>query len=686
MSQKKQIDTFCQWHIPLILLIQNQKGFFITLFILIFSFSSFGQNNSKDSIQNQLLDEVQINTSKNTKDQSNKPLSGIDGYLESNQSINMIRRGSYAWEPFLNGMSSERSVITIDGMRIYGACTDKMDPVTSYVEITNLSKASIHNGQSGSFGGSSIAGSLDLVRRKGSFGEKKLGGSAFSGIETNNLHKIIGTGISYSHPKFFSDIDFTFRNAGNYKAGHNQEIQNSQFTKYNTSAIVGYKINEHSQIEASIIYDLATDIGYPALPMDVSLARALIGSLEYIRHHVSPMIGLWKTKIYYNDVKHVMDDSKRSDVPIRMDMPGWSKTSGFYSFVQGKYQRHFWKTTLSGHQNTSLANMTMYPSNTSNPPMFMLTWPDIKTNYVDLSLEDFFSVSNRLKLMLNTGIAFHNNKIDSELGLNSLKIFYPNLSNSKNRILKRFSGIVIYEINKFDFTLGAEYGERAPSVSEGYGFYLFNSFDKYDYIGNPEMKSESSGNLNGKINFKNSRFSAKVSASFFYIKDYIIGLPDTGIAPMTIVADGIRVYKQLSSAQLLNTALEMSYQIHKRWIWSAGLSYRKGKGAQIGNLPLIQPLTYSSEIRYTSKSFNIEAKITGADGNTAYNPYFGETFVKPYTLFDLAVSKNFQLKRQSLNIKAGVENIFDTYYTTFSDWNRIPRPGRNFYINLIWTW
>ena len=78
-----------------------------------------------------------------------KPLGSLDSYLAGSNSVNMIRRGCYAWEPMLNGMATERSVITVDGMRIYGACTDKMDPVTSYVETSNLSRARIKSGASG---------------------------------------------------------------------------------------------------------------------------------------------------------------------------------------------------------------------------------------------------------------------------------------------------------------------------------------------------------------------------------------------------------------------------------------------------------------------------------------------------------------------------------------------------------
>jgi iron complex outermembrane receptor protein len=34
------------------------------------------------------------------------------------------------------------------------------------------------------------------------------------------------------------------------------------------------------------------------------------------------------------------------------------------------------------------------------------------------------------------------------------------------------------------------------------------------------------------------------------------------------------------------------------------------------------------------------------------------------------------------NLKVGIENIFDSYYSTFSDWNNIPRKGRNVFLNL----
>ncbi len=113
-----------------------------------------------------------------------------------------------------------------------------------------------------------------------------------------------------------------FRDADNYTDGNGQEVQFSQFRKFNVSATSGVSLAENKLLEGSIIYDKATDVGYPALPMDVSLAEALITSLKFEYVPKSSQITNWETKIYYNTITHKMDDTKRPSVPIHMDYAG----------------------------------------------------------------------------------------------------------------------------------------------------------------------------------------------------------------------------------------------------------------------------------------------------------------------------------------------------------------------------
>lgn len=659
------------------------------IFLAIFLFGNylFAQVERLDSLENVVMEEVIIiSHTQDKKAKESKVLGSIDSYLENSPSVNMIKRGAYAWEPMLQGMATERSVITLDGMRIYGACTDKMDPVTSYVEISNFSKANIQSGQSGAEHGGTIAGSIDLIRRKSGYSNKGWNGSIFTGFETVNKQMISGAGLNYSSKKFYTNLDFTYRDADNYKAGRNEEILYSQFTKYNASVISGVKINEKHQIEASFIFDQATDVGYPALPMDVSLAQALIGSLEYKFFDLNPTLNSWETKVYFNTVEHIMDDTKRPVVAIRMDMPGWSKTLGMYSKLKGKYNQHTFSATLSGHINNSLAEMTMYPADPNENDMFMLTWPDVNTMYGGLFLEDVYSFSHHLNLIVSGGISTHFNSIESDFGLESLRIFYPEMQDSNLRILKNLSSQLSFHHNKFTFTAGVGYGERAPSVSEGFGFYLFNSFDGYDYVGNPFLKNEKSLDFSFSTQFKTKKLKAKWQGNYFRIQDYIIGKPAADLHPMTIGANGIKMYEALEFVHIFNTDLELEYNITPNWIFNANASYRIGEDLDGNNLPLIQPFNYRLGLQFQKKKWLVEANVNGSAEHSKYSSEFGETPKDSYVIANAAVSKRFDLGKQKMTAKVGAENIFDEYYTTFSDWNNLPRMGRNIFLNLIFEW
>src|SRR5690554_6615297 len=158
-----------------------------------------------------------------------KPLSTLDGFLESSRSINMIKRGAYAWEPTMNNMASERLAVTIDGMQIFGACTDKMDPVTSYVDVSNLSEAQIGSGQQGSVFGNTIGGGINLKLDKSNFRPTGWTGAVESAFESNNSMRVFGGELNYSDEKFYLNTDAIYRKAENYKAGGGSEIAFSQF-------------------------------------------------------------------------------------------------------------------------------------------------------------------------------------------------------------------------------------------------------------------------------------------------------------------------------------------------------------------------------------------------------------------------------------------------------------------------
>lgn len=229
------------------------------------------------------------------------------------------------------------------------------------------------------------------------------------------------------------------------------------------------------------------------------------------------------------------------------------------------------------------------------------------------------------------------------------------------------------------------YGERAPSVSEGYGFFLFNSFDNYDYIGNPDLEDEKALEANFSFKQKFNDFEIGVQSSYFYIMDYIIGDVAPNVSPMTIGANGVRVYNALDHASIFDIYLNSSYKISERFAINGTIGYNYGKGSNNENLPLIRPFSYFAELNYNTSKFNVALQLDGNGNQSKFSSIYGENETASYAILNLNLGNAFYGKVGKTILKYGVENILDANYSTYADWNNIPRPGRNVYLNLSYV-
>lgn len=651
---------------------------------ILFSAYLFAQeeNNFTKKDTTKLEEIIVINRRNLSNYRQEKTLSSIDDFLDKSNKITMIKRGNYAWEASMNNMNSDRLSITIDGMKIFGACTDKMDPITSYVDVSNLEKVSIHSGQSGSENGHSIGGGIDLQLPTPTFNNSGFKTAIDLGYETNANYKSTGLDMNYTTNNFYLNADAIYRKSDNYDAGNNKEVLYSQFEKHNISLQGGYKLNTYQSLNANIIYDKATDVGYPALTMDVSLAEALITSFSHNYNNDSSFIKSLESKIYFNTITHIMDDSKRPEVPIRMDMPGWSDTYGFYSKASIKKNKHDILFNFNGFYNRSLAEMTMYPNDKNEPDMFMYTWPDIRTLYSGIYTKDVISLNTFETISASLRLGYHKNKIAKQVGVESLRIFYPDINDSRSRLLASISSEYQLKKQLFDITLSLGYGERAPTVSEGYGFFLYNSFDNFDYVGNPTLEKEKSIEANFEVNYHKNDFHIGIETSYFNIKNYIIGEIGVSLNPMTIGSNGVKVYRALNDAQIFDVYLNSYYQFSKTVSANGTLGYNYGTGSNNEPLPFIKPFSYLAELNYNTNHFNAAIQLEGNANQSNYGSYYGEDETAQYAVINLNLGNSFYMKDNKTILKYGIENLLDTNYSTYADWNNIPRQGRNFYINL----
>jgi len=230
--------------------------------------------------------------------------------------------------------------------------------------------------------------------------------------------------------------------------------------------------------------------------------------------------------------------------------------------------------------------------------------------------------------------------------------------------------------------LGAGYGERAPSVSEGYAFYIFNSYDLFDYIGNPNLKNEKSLETSVGLEYQKSSLKMQFKSSYFRLLDYIIGIPQNEWLPMTIGAQGIKQYQQLSYANLWHNQFSWEFKVLPNLRWNGQLVYSLGTDSENRNLPFLSPLQYRNELQFKKDDWVATASVLGNATQTQYSPFYGENRTPAYAIVNLSAGYQLRWEKQKLQIQTGVENVLDTFYATFADWNNVPRMGRNIFINL----
>jgi len=627
------------------------------------------------------LDEVTITAMAKRKIETEMKMAvSVDEFLASSDNISFIKRGAYAWEPLLNNMSTERSTITIDGMHIFGACTDKMDPITSYVESNNLSTIDVASGQEGNMHGATVAGSIDLKRKSTPFGlEKSWSGAYQAGFESNNNQFFNLGNLSYSSDKLVADASIAFRKAGNYADGKGNKVNHSQYQKFNTSLGLAYKTGELSSVRVDAIFDQANDVGFPALPMDLWLSRAIITSAAYKQLFEEGLVRAWDTKVYFNAMEHYMDDTKRPENLVHMDMPGWSTTYGLVSQANLKRDNYRADIQLNAYQNLSIAEMTMYPQDRSKKTMFAYSWPWVTTRFAGLSMNNSWDISDNSTINAGGSLGWHYNR-SKYVEFNW--IFHPGTPQEKNRLLPSLHASYALQINQFDFSAGVGYGHRAPSVSEAYGYYIYNSFDRYDYVGNPDLKNEVSYELNASAGYTTGRLGIEAKANYFHIENYIVGQILSLGSPMNYQSVGVKGYTSLDYARLFNLSVNAHYDILPHLHWKGTLSYARAADDKGGNLPFIRPLSYQTSLHFMHQGFGIQASVNGDFAQEHFSPEYGEDHTPAYTVWNLSADYTFRFNKYSAVIQVGAENLFDAYYSTYADWGNIPRMGRNIFTSL----
>ncbi|MFA5974339.1 MAG: TonB-dependent receptor [Lentimicrobiaceae bacterium] len=638
----------------------------------------------------------------------------VGDYLRSIPNVSGIRKGGGAIDPVIRGFKFSQLNIVLDGgMKIENGCPNRMDPVSSRVEIEELSKISVVKGPYLLNYGPALGGVINLqTEDPHPYPKFEIHGNAMFGYETNWDGAKEYFSLYGGNSKIYFRASGGYRKYGDYKSGESDgesTTYSTSFRKYNYGAKVGYAISQKQNILLSYNESHGRDVMFPALTMDEKSDDTRMMSMDYLAKNLSKSIRTLDVKVYRAIVHHVMDNSNRETWNTKQMVADVDAINTGGKAVMGmkiKDQNLLAGLDFENIYKDGVRTMTMEMMGGTSTKNFNL-W-----NKAVIQNAGLFAGYNTTfsSFAVDAAIRMDMNKADSQDTLVLIKdgVEYFNKTASQFVNLSANLGVTYYFDASFSVSLAVARGTRSPNMLERYIKLLAVGYDSYDYLGNPQLKPETNNEVDLTFKFSDQKLgSIYVNGFYSYVKDYISAklLPSSVITPGTLGAPGVKQFVNVDNARF--TGFEVGYTSPLAYKLGmsivAALTYGRipevtkyiiTAGQVTGDtlikndaLPEIPPFETTISINYRLLKGKLIPKLSYR--LVAAQQHVSQAFYEPETpgfsvlnfSFSYNVSKN-------ININAGVNNIFDVSY--YEHLNRrivgsaekLYEPGRVFFINL----
>ena len=579
----------------------------------------------------------------------------VDGgdLLKNINGVNAIRRGGHGLEAVIRGQSDQRLNTFLDGAMVYGACSAKMDPASTYANVNNYDSVTVIKGtQSVLFGAGGPGGivSFKRVTNPVTKPEYRIGQNFDSNA---GAYTTSGNMVFPLSSSSYLRLNGSATNAGNYETGAGIK----PLTEYSTTdytVILGTLLSDGSKLEVNYSNNRQDKVGYPGLMMDIAYSYTDMYTLKY--HRVTPL-GIFNTmnvELFNTDIDHLMDNRTLRSGGSAMATPTSSDTYG--GRIIGTIGSDI-RAGVDYEHNTKNAEQTMMGS------LKTYLWPDVETEKLGLFFEkDMNNISYGLRydqVELDPTRA----GVDPGAGTmqNSANMVYAMAANggyaaATKRDFDNVSGFLRFN----NLMNGSSYvnlsiNERAPDATELFNAKQ-NSSAMMRHVGNPHLSSER--HMTIEIGHEGMLLGNHVTGSVFYndVDDYVT------THRVADAAMGTRTYKNVD-------ATLYGYEITAHRVVAGidttlNLNYTRGEDdTQNRALPQIMPLAGDLTFEIKSAQSNYGLRINFADTQDRFDSKVLDVAggTAGYTAYDIFAG--FE-PTPNLRFTVGMSNITDKRYAT----------------------
>lgn len=570
------------------------------------------------------------------------------------------------------GMYGDRVAITIDDHAVVGGGPNAMDAPLSYVSPMITDSIVIERGiASVSSAPESIGGHLKAKLDRGSFAGEELSPSGFVGTR----HSSNGSLATSAGRLTVSNQSHRVSLLGEIDRGDDIStpagvIRPSAVNRdrYDLS----YAFTDGESHIALFAGKLRTeDSGTAALPMDIRYIDTDMAGAHFM-YAASSRLNI-DGRLAANDVEHEMDNfSLRGAPPVaaqRMNHAtgkGLSFSTAATMILDSSSLRFGLDGIYADHDSTI--------TNPNNAMFRIANFADVQRDLLSAFVEwnrDFDSTGLELGLSAKR-VAANAGDVAVAGVMSPAAGILRDSFNAAERDLKfnDVDAVIKFRLNRsehLEWRLEAASKSRAPSYQELYLWLPMQSTgglaDGRTYIGDLDLKSETSNELNIGAFVTFDRFS--ISPQIFYknVDGYIQGVVSTNAAAnmMSMMMTGKPALQFANTdAEIYGVDLAWDYRLTERFALDGIATYARGRRTDVSdNLYRLAPPNASVGLTYSSQSWSLGTRLTAYAKQNKVAEFNDQLQTPGYEILSMKFLWN---TTDSLRFEAQVDNVLDTHY------------------------
>jgi iron complex outermembrane receptor protein len=584
------------------------------------------------------------------------------------------KRGNYGMEPVLRGFKYSQLNVQIDGgVHSANACPNRMDPAISQISPEEIQKIEVIKGPYNVRFGSTFGGVINIVSKRPSKTNGKLvSGSLSGGYESNGGNYYSNLFAQAVGKKFDFSLNGGYKDYGNYSSGSGQAIASS-FKRWGYTIKAGANIKNNQRLQFTLRQSAARDVLYAGLPMDADKDNSTITSLDYGIQNFTKSIFMLKAKIYASFVDHEMSNLKRPAAhfthaisPVQAQVFGGRTELGLN---MGTHDILFAGVDYKQIAKQGVRNRTVFinpcpPNQEFDPPKQFVdkTWQDSQKNDLGIFLENKWQIHKNLVWLNGLRLDLISYAINDPA--DDFNMHYNGEINPQTKIDPTItSSLTWYLKDELSIQWAAARAMRSPDISELFINHLSVGMDAYEYLGNPDLKSETNYQTDIKIekNWENINIFGDVFYS--YMQNYITAKLDTSIAKKYMQCKppkGTKVFQNIDQAFMTGFEVGIEAKFLTNFTYNLGAAYTYAQNISWDEpLAEIPPLTLNTSIAYKTEKINTRLHLRMTDEQTRVSTSFSESTTPGFAVADFYFSYS---PWKFLDINAAVTNIFDVNY------------------------